>query len=215
MGPHALGESNVLALASRIAQPYYFGYGTAAMHYGFTTQHRRVVQLVTPMRARNRRVLDTEVRIVNPVPAKFFGFGPVDVLSYTVMMSDREKTAIDCIDRPDLAGGEGEAATILATAGRRIDWHKAAGYLDRMSSKTLTRRFGWLAERAGATIPKDVRAHLQDLAKGSGRAYFGPRIPKTDAIGYQESWQLTANVASHELSDSAGIARPRSVGRKR
>ena len=215
MGPHALGESNVLALASRIAQPYYFGYGTAAMHYGFTTQHRRVVRLVTPMRARNRRVLDTEVRIVNPVPRKFFGFGPVDVLGYTVMMSDREKTAIDCIDRPDLAGGEGEAATILATACRRIDWHKAAGYLDRMSSKTLTRRFGWLAERAGATIPEDVRAHLQDLAKGSGRAYFGPRTPKPGAIGYQESWQLTVNVASHELSDSAEIARPRSVGRER
>ena len=26
MGPDALGESNVLALASRIAEPYYFGY---------------------------------------------------------------------------------------------------------------------------------------------------------------------------------------------
>ena len=74
-----------------------------------------------------------------------------------------------------------------------------------MSSKTLTRRFGWLAERAGATLPEDVRAHLHDLAKGSGRAYFGPRTPKPGAIGYQESWQLTANVASHELSDRAGF----------
>ncbi len=215
MGPDALGESNILALASRIAEPYYFGYGTAAMHHSLTTQHRQVIRLVTPMRARNRRVLDTEVRIVNPVPGKFFGFGPVDVLGYTVMMSDREKTAIDCIDRPDLAGGEGEAATILATACRRIDWHKAAGYLERMSSKTLTRRFGWLAERAGANIPEDVLTHLQDLAKGSGRAFFGPRIPKPGAIGYQEGWQLTANVASHELSDSAGIARPRPVDRER
>ncbi len=215
MGPDALGESNVLALASRIAEPYYFGYGTAAMHYGFTTQRRQVIQLVTPVRTRNRRVLDTEVRIVNPVSRKFFGFGPVDVLGYTVMMSDREKTAIDCIDRPDLAGGEGEAATVLATACRRIDWHKAASYLERMSSKTLSRRFGWLAERAGATIPEDVRTHLHDLAQGSGRAYFGPRIPKPGAMGYQESWQLTANVPSHELSDSAGIARRRSVDRER
>ena len=215
MGPDALGESNVLALASRIAEPYYFGYGTAAMHYGFTTQRRQVIQLVTPVRTRNRRVLDTEVRIVNPVSRKFFGLGPVDVLGYTVMMSDREKTAIDCIDRPDLAGGDGEAATVLATACRRIDWHKAASYLERMSSKTLTRRFGWLAERAGATIPEDVRTHLHDLAQGSGRAYFGPRIPKPGAMGYQESWQLTANVPSHELSDSAGIARRRSVDRER
>ena len=214
MGPDALGESNVLALASRIAEPYYFGYGTAAMHYGFTTQHRQVIRLVTPTRTRNRRVLDTEVRIVNPAPRKFFGFGPVDVLGYTVMMSDHEKTAIDCIDRPDLAGGEGEAAAVLATACRRIDWHKTANYLERMSSKTLTRRFGWLAERAGAAIPEDVRAHLQDLAKGAGRAYLGSRIPRPDAIGYQESWQLNANVASHELIDSAGIARRRSVDRE-
>jgi len=215
MGPDALEESNVLALASRLAEPYYFGYETAAMHHGLTTQHRQVIQLVTPVRTRSRRVLDTEVRIVNPVPRKLFEFGPVDVLGYTVMMPDREKTAIDCIDRPDLAGGEGEAATILATACRRIDWHKAASYLERISSKTLARRFGWLAERADASIPEDVRTHLQDLAKGAGRAYFGPRIPKPGAIGYQESWQITANVASHELSDSADIARPRSVDRER
>ena len=215
MGPEALGESNVLALASRIADPNYFGYGTAAKHYGFTTQHRQVIRLVTPVRTRNRRVLDTEIRIVNPVQRKFFGFGPVDVLGYSVKMSDREKTVIDCIDRPSLAGGEGEAATILATACRRIDWHKAATYLERMSSKTLTRRFGWLAEHAGATIPDDVRAHLHDLAKGSGKAFFGPRIPRPSAIGYQDIWQLTVNIASHELRDSAGIARRHSVDRER
>ena len=215
MGPEALGESNVLALASRIADPSYFGYGTAAKHYGFTTQHRQVIRLVTPVRTRNRRVLDTEVRIVNSVQRKFFGFGPVDVLGYSVMMSDREKTVIDCIDRPSLAGGEGEAATILATACRCIDWHKAATYLERMSSKTLTRRFGWLAAHADATIPADVRAHLHDLAKGSGKAFFGPRIPRPGAIGYQDIWQLTVNIASHELRDSAGIARRHSVDRER
>ena len=76
MGPYALGEGNVLALASRIAVPYYFGYGTAATHYGLTTQHRHVIWLVTPVRARHRRLLDTEIRIVNPVQRKFFGVRP-------------------------------------------------------------------------------------------------------------------------------------------
>jgi predicted transcriptional regulator of viral defense system len=27
------------------------------------------------------------------------------VLGYQVMMSDREKTALDCVEHPDLAGG--------------------------------------------------------------------------------------------------------------
>ena len=203
MGPDALGESNVLALASRIAEPYYFGYGTAVTHYGFTTQHRNVIRLVTPVRARNRRVLDAEVRIINPVQRKFFGFGPVDVLGYTVMMSDREKTVID--------GGEGEAAVILATACRRIDWHRAAAYLDRIASRTLARRFGWLVDHADATIPDDVYAHLRDLAKGNGKSLFGPRTPKPGAIGYQDNWQLTINIPGDELRDSADLARRHTV----
>ena len=207
MGPDALGESNVLALASRTAEPYYFGYGTAATHYGFTTQRRHVIRLVTPVRARNRRVLDAEVRVVTPVQRKFFGFGPVDVLGYTVMMSDREKTVIDCIDRPDLAGGEGEAAVILATACRRIDWHRAASYLDRIASRTLSRRFAWLADHAGAAVPDDVHAHLRDLAKGGGTSFFGPRIPKPGVMGYQDNWQLTVNVPGDELYESADLAR--------
>ena len=213
MGPDALGESNVLALASRIADPYYFGYGTAATHYGFTTQHRHVVQLVTPVRTRNRRVLDTDVRIINPVQCKFFGFGPVEVLGYTVMMSDREKTVIDCIDRPYLAGGEGEAATILATACRRIDWYRATNYLERIASRTLTRRFGWLADHAGATVPDDVYAHLLDLSKGNSKAFLGPRNPKPGAIGYQDAWQLNVNVGREELRESAGLARRHTVDR--
>ena len=215
MGPDALGESNVLALASRIAAPYYFGYGTAAAHYGFTTQHRHVVWLVTPVRARHRRVLDTDVRIVNPIERKFFGFGPVDALGYSVTMSDREKTVIDCIDRPDLAGGKGEAAAILATACHRIDWHRAAVYLERIASRTVTRRFGWLADHAGATIPDDVRAHLLDLAKGGSRAFFGSRRPTPGAIGHQHVWNLTVNVGTDELRESAGLARRQTVAGKR
>ena len=200
-------ETNVLALAGRIVSPSYFGYSTAAQHYRFTTQYRHVIRLVTPRRVRQRRVLDTEIRIVNPVPPKFFGFGPVNVLGHTVMMSDREKTVIDCIDRPDLSGGEGEAAVILGTACRRIDWHKAADYLERIGSKTLARRFGWLADHVDASIPDDVRARLHRFAKGPSKACFGPRTPGPNAIGYQKNWRLTANVASHELIDSAGIAR--------
>ena len=76
-GPDAIGDSNLLALASRITDPYYIGFGSAAGHYGLTTQHRNVIWLVTPHRMRDRRIGDTDVFIVNPTPRKFFGFhGP-------------------------------------------------------------------------------------------------------------------------------------------
>ena len=211
MGPDALGHDNVLALADRIASPYYFGYATAARHYGFTTQHRFTVELATPARVRNRRLLDTDIRIVNLSARKFFGFRPVDAFGYTVSMSDREKTVIDCIDRPRLAGGEGEAAVILARACRRLDWEKAAGYLDRIGSKTLARRFGWLADHAEATMPDDARARLREMAQGGGRSVFGPEALCPDAIGYRRDWNLVVNVSDRVLLDSEGIARRKSL----
>ena len=104
-----------------MADPYYIGFSSAAAHYGLTTQHRNIIYVVTPRRLREREVRKARVRIVNLADSKFFGFRPVDVLGYSVMISDREKTTIDCIDKPALSGGVGEGAFILATASRRFD----------------------------------------------------------------------------------------------
>ena len=95
------------------------------------------------------------------------------MLGYKVMISDREKTAIDCIDRPALAGGVGEAATILATASRRFDWNKAADYLERIGSGALARRFGWLVDYVKADIPPEVRERLLRLAARSRKTWLG------------------------------------------
>jgi predicted transcriptional regulator of viral defense system len=213
-GPEALGESNLLALASRIAEPYYIGYGTAAAHYGLTTQHRNVIWLVTPVHLRDRRVGEAEVRIVNPVPHKFFGFGPVDVLGYKTVISDPEKTVIDCIDRPELAGGVGEVAYILATASRRFDWGKVGEYLERMGSGPLVRRFGWLVDHAGADIPAAERERLLRLAGHSRNAFLGPKAEVKGAIGHDDVWRLFVNVTQEELHGSAGLGRRRTVKRE-
>jgi len=212
-GPDVLGDSNLLALASHIATPYYIGYGTAAAHYGLTTQHRNVIVLVTPVHVRERRLGESRVRIVNPAPKKFFGFESVDVLGYNVMISDREKTAIDCVDRPALAGGVGEAATILATASRRFDWNKAADYLERIGSGALVRRFGWLADRVKAELPQEVRERLLRLAGRSRKAWLGP-APEREvpgAIGYDKAWHLFVNVPREELHGSAGLGRRKAI----
>ena len=211
-GPEALGESNLLALASRIAEPhpYYLGYGTAAAHYGLTTQHRNTIWIATPARLRDRHLNDSKVRIVNPVPRKFFGFAPVDVLGYTVQMSDIEKTAIDCIDRPDLCGGIGEAAIILAAASRRCDWSKIVSYLQRIASKPLTQRCGWLTEYVGAKIPDNARAEISLIVSKGRKTFLGPRKAPPGAIGYDETWRLVVNVTPEELHGSA-LGRRQSV----
>lgn len=210
-GPEALGDSNLLSLASQIAERYYIGYGTAATHYGLTTQHRNVIWLATPEHLRDRRLGDAEVRIVNPAPRKFFGFGPVDVLGYKVMMSDREKTVIDCIDRPELAGGAGEAASILATASRRLDWQKAADYFERIGSRSLVQRFGWLADHVGAAIPAADRERLLRFIGHGHKTFLGPKEKVKDAVGYDDTWHLFVNLTQQELRDTAGLGRRRAL----
>ena len=214
-GPDVLGDSNLLALASRIADPYYIGFGTAAAHYGLTTQHRRVIFVVTTIRLRAREVGESRVRIVNLSQKKFFGFAPVDVLGYQVMISDREKTAIDCIDRPDLAGGIGEAAMIFANACRRFDWTKATDYLQRIDSAALARRLGWLADHVKADLPSAARERLMHLASQSRKTWLGPDPGReglvAQAIGYDKKWHLLVNVTREELHGSAGLGQQKAI----
>lgn len=209
-GPDALGDSNLLALASQIANPYYIGFGTAATHYGLTTQHRHVIDLVTPVRLRARTLGGSRVRIINQSLHKFFGFESVDVLGHKVIMSDREKTAIDCIDRPELAGGVSEAATIFGNASRRFNWDKAAEYLERIGAGALVRRFGWLADHVKADLPPPLRGRLLQLASRSRRTWFGsdPAQAQVDgAIGFDATWRVFVNVAAEDLRESAAVGR--------
>lgn len=214
-GPNALGDSNLLARASRVADPYYIGFSSAAAHYGLTTQHRRVIYVVTPQRVRPREVGESRVRIVNLSKKKFFGFETVDVLGYKIMISDREKTAIDCIDRPDLSGGVGEAATVLANAARRFDWNKVADYVERVGSGALARRVGWLADYVKAEPPSPSRNRLLGVASKSRNTFLGPDPARENtvpnAIGYDETWRIFVNVKREELRDSVGLGRRKFV----
>ena len=212
-GPQALGESNLLALASRIAQPYYFGFATAAAHYGMTTQLRSTIFLVTPQHVRPKEIHGTKVRIIKAGPRRFFGFGPVDAFGYPVMMSDREKTVLDCIDRPHLAGGVGEAAAVFAAAGYRFDWEKALTYLERIGSAALVRRVGWLADHTGAETPEPIRARMQRMADRPGVSFLGPRKPAGEAVGYDAAWHLIVNVPPEAFREIAGRGQRHKIGK--
>ena len=213
-GWQALGESNLLALASSIANPYYFGFATAAAHYGLTTQLRSTIYLVTPQQVRPKEIQGTKIRIVKVTPRRFFGFSSVDVFGYPVMMSDREKTVLDCIDRPPLAGGIGESATILAAATRRFDWEKAASYLKQIGSVTLVRRLGWLADHTGAEIPEAIRTRMHSMADRPGVSFLGPRKPASGAIGYSPQWHLMVNIPMSSISESIARAKRHKIEKK-
>jgi len=213
-GPEVIAESNILALASRLVDPYYVGYSTAAAHYGLTTQMRSVVWIATPTAGiRDRHIHDTAVRFVHLSPRKFFGFEDVPVFGYPVHMSDREKTIIDCVDRLRFAGGVSEVRQMLAAAARRVDWQKLVNYMEKIGSVSLAQRFGFLADTTEAGMPNGARARLKGMLRPSSRSFLGPPAKPKDAIGYNAEWQILVHLSPRDLGGEVALPVRRSAGR--
>lgn len=199
-GPEVTSESNILALASRLVQPYYFAYATAATHHGLTTQTRNKVWIATTVRGiRDRRIHHSDICFVRLSPRRFFGYSEVKVFGYSVQMSDREKTVIDCVDRIDLAGDASEVRHIIATAARRIDWEKLVTYLERTKSVSVVQRFGFLADTIDAQIPLESRVRLKRLLRPSSRSVLGPQSKPKNAVGYNSEWKLLVHLSPRQL----------------
>jgi predicted transcriptional regulator of viral defense system len=193
---------------SRIAEPYYFAYATAAAHYGLTTQVRNVVWIATTRSGyRQRELLGASIRFVRLMPRKFFGYESVSVFGYPVFMSDREKTIIDCVDRINLAGNASEVRRMIAAAARRIDWEKIVRYLEQIGSASLVQRLGFLAGTTQVGIPPEARAHLKQQLRPSTRSILGPAKKPPRAIGYDQDWQLVAHLTPQDLGGEVALHR--------
>ncbi len=198
-GATPTGESNTLALAAQLTTDGYFAFSTAAAHWGLTTQVRNVVWIVTRMFARPRRINDSDIRFARLPAQALFGFGRVPVFGYPVSMSDPEKTALDCIEYPERAGGLPEASAILAKAARGWDWEKAAGYFERRGNTALIQKFGYLCDAGHLPMPEAIRARLRGCLKPSSRTYLVPRRKEMPPPGYDREWGVVVNIDPHTL----------------
>ncbi len=193
-GPLGIPDSNMLAIGQYLVEPYYFGYTTAAAHYHFTAQSRRVVWIVTTKQAPERTIRDTIFRFVTVASRKFFGFGATSVYEQTVLMSDREKTILDCVDQPEFAGGISDLTRIIACAARKLDWDKFCEYAIRLDSIAVVQRFGFLADRAQVEMPGESRRILQSLLKRNSRSFVASPKSWGKQGHYDREWQVIVNV---------------------
>jgi predicted transcriptional regulator of viral defense system len=152
-GPEAIPDTDPLRAGSHIVRPYYFGYASAAELWGFLLQAGRVYYLATPVRTSVRLTHPAQFRFVKVRPDRFFGVQEVRRRGETLRVSDPERTVIDCVDRPELSGGLGGAAQVIARAKPRLVWARLSDYLERMDNRSLTLRVGFLAELVRPSVP--------------------------------------------------------------
>jgi predicted transcriptional regulator of viral defense system len=198
-GPENLGENNVWALASAIVDPAYIGWWAAASFHGFTTQKPMAISVATQRAMLQRTVEGAEIRFIKVAPRKFFGFQRYEVYGRTASISSPAKTVVDCIDRPDLAGGPAELTRIVFGAADEVDAAELLETARRMKSTALLQRLGFLADLVGWSMPPQLREQLRTAISKSARATFGRPDRKDGDIGYVADWGLFVHARRDDL----------------
>lgn len=198
-GPENLGENNILALAAAAVEPSYIGWWSAAAWHGFTTQKPMTVFVATLKQVPSRTIEGSDVRFIKVTPRKFFGYETYDVYGRQVSISSPAKTLIDCLDRPELAGGTAELTRIVHNALGKVSPHDLLAAATAMKSKAALQRLGFLGDLVDRPLPDDVRQCLKEAIPKTYRSKFGRAERREGDIGYVAAWGLLVNARREDL----------------
>ncbi|MGY3404827.1 putative transcriptional regulator of viral defense system [Bradyrhizobium sp. GM5.1] len=210
-GPENLGENNILALAAAATKPSYIGWWSAASFHGFTTQKPMTVFVAALRQTPSRTIEGSDVRFIKVAARKFFGHKAYNVYDRSVFISTLSKTLVDCLDRPDLAGGPSELARIVHAGLNKTDSQELLSDALAMKSKALIQRLGFLAEFVGRPLPDTVNASLRLAIPKTYRSHFGREDRKDGDIGYVGKWGLYVNARKEDLLSEVPRISPRGV----
>jgi predicted transcriptional regulator of viral defense system len=202
--PYELGSETVYAgdpllVASKLMgdRQHFLSHGTALAIHGMTTQPRLVVTVSAvdpPTRKINAQ--GTEIKIVGVRAEQIFGvtthwIGGGDKLP----VSDRERTIIDCLQRPELCGGYIEVDAGTWMVRDRIDAAKLVDYAIHLGVGAVIRRVGHLLDSCRIGTEADRKKLAAHLTKT-----FDPLDPSMPAQGrYDARWRLRLNIPQDEI----------------
>jgi predicted transcriptional regulator of viral defense system len=198
-GPENLGENNALALASAVIEDSYISWWSAASFHGLTTQRPTSVSVASLRQVPTQFVEGTEIRFVKLTKRKFFGFANYKLHGRELSIATPAKTVVDCVDRPDLAGGPSEVARIVAGAAASVEPHELIDAALKMKSNALSQRLGFLSDLVGWQWPKEIRSELRASIPKTQRSIFGPKEGRPGDIGYISDWGIFVNIPERDL----------------
>lgn len=173
-------------IASKLSKDAAVAYHSAFALHGAAYSDSNRIYFLTPTLTRGFEFRGTEYV---PVQKKAtWGTENVEREGVSVKTTDREKTVIDCVDRPDYAGGLEELLKSLELFPS-LDLAKLEGYLKKVNKKVLFAKTGFLLERMKARwkVPEELLLRIEKHC-GKGAAYFetkkgeGKLIPRWHLI---------------------------------
>ena len=200
------GDIPPFAIANALVQPMAISHWSALAHHGFTTQNPTMIQATTPVkvvtpemrqgkayRPRGRatwKVFELEFEFISIKKERFWGFEKQWVNSWTqVNITDRARTILDLIVRPEIFGGIRAASEIMEGVLAQIDLNRLVTYALRYDVGTVIKRLGWLMERMG--VDENLLLPLQNYPV-TGIVLLDPNQPRSEKI--DPSWQINENI---------------------
>jgi len=171
---------------------YYIGYYAALQIHNLITQPSLKEQIVVSKQIRPSEILIKNIpfQFIYHNDKHFFGAKKIWIDSFhQVLCSDLEKTFIDCLFKPDYAGGITEVARAIYSSKDKIKYDILLDYAKRFNSQAVIKRLGFLLEILG--INSEIINDLQKL-KTASYAVLDTELPKA---GKRNSrWSIQQNL---------------------
>jgi predicted transcriptional regulator of viral defense system len=177
-------------------RPYYLSYRTAMEIHGMTMHPWRTVYVSTSARLRTRSIQSFEVRPVTISQERLWGWENIEVLpDHRVHVSTPARTIVDCLDRPEYAGGIGDVAVALSLAGTELGPGAVVDAAIRLGKVSVIKRLGVLLELTGNS-PDDALKRLAERVTNAPHV-LDPQQPRSGSL--HPRWKVWMNVSDDSL----------------
>jgi len=179
---------------------HYIGYYSALQIHNLITQPSLKEQIVV-----SKQIKPSEIEIKN-VPFQFifhnethfFGAKKIWIDDFNkVLCSNLEKTFIDCLFKPEYAGGIVEIAKAIYISKDKIKFETLLDYTKKFNSQAVIKRLGFLLETLN--INNNIIDDLQEL-KTASYVVLDTELPKTGKL--ISRWSIQQNLELETIKSS-------------
>ena len=179
---------------------HYIGYYSALQIHDLITQPSLKEQIVVSkqMHPSALSIKNISFQFIYHNEKHFFGHKKTWIDSFNkVLCSDLEKTFIDCLFKPDYAGGIVEVAKAITASKDKINYDQLLTYARQFNSQAVIKRLGFLLEIL--EINTSVIDELKKL-KTASYVVLDTELPKTGK--HVSRWSIQQNVETETITSA-------------